>query len=398
MKSFSNRVQSIEPSITMKVSALAAQLKKEGKDVIGFGAGEPDFDTPEFVKAAGIAAIESGKNKYTPATGINELKSAVCNQFKQELGLEYEASQIVVSCGAKHSVFNVLAALVDPGDEVIIPAPYWVSYPQMVNLLDGKSVIVDADEANHFKVSAAQIEAVITSNSKVLILNSPSNPTGMIYTREELEAIAEVAVRHDLYVISDEIYDKLIYDGVHVSIATLGDEIFKRTIVVNGVSKSYSMTGWRIGYTASSLALAKAMGSMQSHVTSNPTSNSQWAALAALEGPQDFLVEWKTEFQARRDRMVSLLNAIPGFGCLQPGGAFYAFPNVSGCFGKTSPGGILIENSIDFCSALLEEALVALVPGEGFGAPGFSRLSYATSMAKIEEGLARIQTFCEGLS
>ncbi|MFT5171001.1 MAG: aspartate aminotransferase [Candidatus Marinamargulisbacteria bacterium] len=392
----SDKANKIEPSITMATSSLASQLRKEGKDVIGLSAGEPDFDTPEAIKEAGIQAIKDGKTKYTPAAGIIELKEAVVRKLSRQ-GLSYAADDVVISCGAKHSIYNILLAVINPGDEVIVPGPYWVSYPHQVRMADGIPKIIETTDQTQFKISAAQLEASLTEKTKVLILNSPSNPTGMVYTREELEAIAEVVVKHQILVISDEIYENLIYEGEHLSIASISDEVKNLTVIVNGVSKAYSMTGWRIGYCAGPIAIAKAIGKIQSHSTSNPAAPSQWASVEALDGPQDEVERMRLAFDERRDLMVSGLNKIPGVTCLSPQGAFYAFPNISALFGKSS-GQTLISSSSDFCQQLLNEALVACVPGSGFGADNYMRLSYATSPEQIRIALSRIEEWVATLS
>jgi len=395
----SKRSNNIEASITLQISSLAQQMKKEGKNVIAFSAGEPDFDTPENIKAAGINAIQEGKNKYTPASGIIELKEAIVSKLQKDQNIQYTTDQIIVSSGAKHSVYNALAALVDPGDEVIIPTPYWVSYPQQVSLTEGTCKYIETTDQTHFKMNANQLKESITEKSKVLILNTPSNPTGMIYSEAELKNIADVILEHNLYVISDEIYEKLIYgDNTHISIASLSDEIKERTILINGVSKAYSMTGWRIGYTASSEPIAKAMNKMQSHMTSNPTAAAQWASVEAISGTQDPVETMKVDFAKRRTLMINKLNNTPGIQCIEPQGAFYSFPNISGCFGKKTPSGNSITDSVSFCKYLLQEAEVACVPGAGFGADSYIRLSYATSETLIEEGLTRIQNWVNQLT
>jgi aspartate aminotransferase len=372
------------------MAAKAKSMKSQGIDVVDFGVGEPDFDTPENVKQAGIKAIQAGFTKYTPAGGTDELKEAVVEKLKQDNNLFYEKSQILISCGAKHSLYNIAEALFDPGDEVIIPSPYWVSYPDQVLLNDAKPVIVETTEQEGFRISAAKLEQAVTKRTKAIILNSPSNPTGLAYDRETLEAIAAVAVKHGIYVISDEIYEKLVYDGFrHTSIASFGAEIKGLTIVVNGVSKSHSMTGWRIGYAAGPKDVITAMANIQSQSTSNPTSISQKAALEALRGPQDFLSLMNTEFDKRRKYMVGRLNAMQNVTCLMPVGAFYAFPNVAKLYGR-SAGGRKVANSNDMAGYLLEEAKVALVSGDAFGADSHIRLSYATSMENIIKGLDRI--------
>ncbi|RAP32997.1 aspartate aminotransferase [Candidatus Marinamargulisbacteria bacterium SCGC AG-439-L15] len=397
LKSVSQRSLNVEGSITMQISSLAQQMRRDGQNVIGFGAGEPDFDTPDFIKEAGIKAIRDGQTKYTPAAGTVDLKEAIVRKLQRDQNVSYAPDQIVVSCGAKHSVYNVLMALINPGDEVLIPAPYWVSYPQQARLLEGVPVVIDTNEASQFKITPEQLERAITPKTKVLILNSPSNPTGMVYTRSELEALAAVIVKHQIYVLSDEIYEHLIYDNTkHVSIAELGDEIKALTIVVNGVAKAYSMTGWRIGYTASSVEIAKAMGKMQSHMTSNPASMAQAAAQAALDGPQDVVEEMRLAFDERRQQMMRLLSEIEGVTCEMPQGAFYMFPNVSAVFAKSTPDKKL-ANCFDFCQTLLKEAMVACVPGIGFGAEGYLRLSYATSSEMIDEGLTRLKDWVHSL-
>ncbi len=395
----SKRASQAEDSITMAITAMAQKLRKEGQDVLGFSAGEPDFPTPKHVRDAAYAAIEGGKTLYTPASGIPELKAAICARFLSDNGLSYANENIVVSSGAKHSIFNALMATIDPGDEVIVPVPYWVSYPDQVSLVGGVSVYINTTEETEFKVTPEQLKSVLTPKSKLLILNSPSNPTGSVYSKSELEALAAVILEHpNLLVLSDEIYEKLIYDDAigHVSIASLSDEIKSRSIVVNGVSKAYAMTGWRIGYAAAPKEIASVMGKMQSHTTSNPTTPSQWAALAALTGPDTDIDVMREAFNARRLYMVETLNAIPGIRCLAPKGAFYAFPNISSFFGKKSKSGV-ITDSASFCKLLLSDALVACVPGSGFGADEFVRLSYATSMENIEKGLKRIQDWAATL-
>lgn len=385
------RAQAIKPSPTLATAAKAKAMKAQGIDVVDFGVGEPDFDTPENVKQAGIKAVQSGFTKYTPAGGTDELKEAVIEKFKRDNNLTYEKSQVLISCGAKHSLYNIAEALFDPGDEVIIPSPYWVSYPDQVLLNDATPVIVETTEAEGFKLSAQKLEKAITKKTKALVLNSPSNPTGLAYDRKTLEEIAAIAVKHRIYVISDEIYEKLLYDGfTHVSIASLNQEIKGLTIVVNGVSKSHAMTGWRIGYAAGPKDVITAMANIQSQSTSNPCSISQKAALEALRGPQDFIRTMNVEFDKRRKYMVERLNRIPGISCLMPVGAFYAFPNVAKLYGKSIQGKTM-KNSSDLATYLLEEAKVALVSGDAFGADPYIRLSYATSMENIQKGLDRIE-------
>ncbi len=390
--SIAKRALAIKPSPTLAIAAKAKAMKAQGIDVVDFGVGEPDFDTPDNVKLAGIRAIQSGFTKYTPAGGTDELKEAVIQKFKQDNGLQYEKSQVLISCGAKHSLYNIAEALFDPGDEIIIPSPYWVSYPDQVLLNDANPVIVETTEDEGFKLSAKKLAKSITKKTKALVLNSPSNPTGLAYDRQTLEDIAALVVKHNIYVISDEIYEKLIYDGfTHTSIASLGAEIKDRTIVVNGVSKSHAMTGWRIGYAAGPKDVINAMANIQSQSTSNPTSISQKAATEALRGPQDFIQTMNTEFDKRRRYMVERLNKIAGITCLMPVGAFYAFPRVSSLYGK-SVNEKVIKNSSDFSAYLLEHAKVALVSGDAFGADSYIRLSYATSMESIRRGLDRIES------
>lgn len=393
----SNKVMDITPSSTLAVTAKAKQMKAEGIDVVGFGAGEPDFDTPEHIKQAAIKAIEEGFTKYTPAAGTVELKKAICDKFKNENGLEYKPSQIVISNGAKHSLTNAFMAILNPGEEVIIPAPFWLSYPQMVKLADGVPVIVYAKKENNFKVTIEDLEKAITDKTKALVINSPSNPTGVVYTEEELRAIADFAVKHDIYVISDEIYEKLIYDGIkHVSIASFNEEIYKRTIVINGVSKSYSMTGWRIGYLAAPEDVAKAISNVQSHATSNPNSIAQKATLAALTGPQDCVEEMRKEFEARRNYMVERLSKIPSFSIIKPQGAFYVVIDLSNILGKEFEGRV-IETADDFSEILLEKDSVAVVSCTDFGFSNCIRLSYAISLESIKKGLDRIENFVNKL-
>lgn len=387
----SKRAKAIKPSPTLAMAAKAKAMKAQGIDVVDFGVGEPDFDTPENVKQAGIKAIQSGFTKYTPAGGTDELKDAVVDKLKKDNGLAYERSQVLISCGAKHSLYNIAEALFDPGDEVIIPSPYWVSYPDQVILNDAVPVIVETTEQEGFRISAAKLEKAITKRTKAIVLNSPSNPTGLAYDRKTLEEIAAVAVKHRIYVISDEIYEKLVYDGfTHTSIASLNPEIKELTIVVNGVSKSHAMTGWRIGFAAGPKDVITAMANIQSQSTSNPASISQKAALEALRGPQDFLPVMNAEFDKRRKYMVERLNKMKGVSCMLPVGAFYAFPNVSKLYGR-SAGGKTIKNSADLAAYLLETAKVALVSGDSFGADAYIRLSYATSLEIIKKGMDRIE-------
>lgn len=387
----SERARKIKPSPTLAIDAKAKAMKASGIDVISFGVGEPDFDTPANIKEAAIKAIQDGFTKYTAVGGIDPLKDAVIEKFSKDNSLEYTREEILVSCGAKHSLYNIAQAIYGPGDEVIIPSPYWVSYPDQVVVNDAVPVIVKTYEKDGFMLSPGLLEANITNKTKAIILNSPSNPTGFTYTRKALEQIAEIALRHNLYVVSDEIYEKLLYDGTsHTSIASLGREIKEKTIVVNGLSKSHAMTGWRIGYAAGPKEIIKAMTNIQSQSTSNPNSIAQMAAIEALKGPQDFTDMMVREFNKRREFLVSELNTISGITCLKPTGAFYAFPNTSGIYGR-SANGKTIASSSDLAGYLLEDALVAVVPGDAFGDDGFVRLSYATSMENIRRAVIRIR-------
>ncbi len=393
MKALSVKNQAIAESMTLAITAKAKQMKADGVNVVSFGAGEPDFNTPEYIRSAAIARIEKGGNGYTAASGLPELKKAICDKLKRDNGLTYEPSQIVVSNGAKHSLANTLQAICNPGDEVIIPSPYWVSYYELTKLADATPVLVTASPEDKFKVSADKIEAAVTDKTKAILLNSPNNPTGAVYTKEELQAIGDVAVKHDLYIISDEIYEKLVYGVEHVSIASLSEALYERTIVVNGLSKAYAMTGWRIGYTACSKEITKIMSNVQSHATSNPNTIAQYASVEALNGNQAPIEEMRKAFDERRQYMVKTIKGIDGISCVEPEGAFYVMIDVSNYFGKTI-GGKAIEGSIDFATVLLEEMKVAVIPGIAFGVDKFIRLSYATSMANIEEGLKRIADFC----
>lgn len=388
---FSKKFESIAPSPTLAIDAKFKQMKADGLNVVGFGAGEPDFDTPDHIKQAAIAAIMGGKTKYTPASGTLELKKAICAKFKRDNGLDYEPSDIVVSNGAKHSLINAFGAILNPGDEVIIPAPYWVSYPEMVKYNDGVPVIIHTTEENKFKFSPEQFESAITPKTKAIVINSPCNPTGMVYTADELKAIADIAVKHGIYVISDEIYEHLIYGGItHTSIASFGDDIKELTIIINGVSKTYAMTGWRIGFTASSARIAKMMSNVQSHTTSNPNSIAQEATIAALNGPKEELEAMVKEFDSRRKYMVERINAVDGVSCTAPDGAFYVMMNIENLIGKTICGK-KIDTADDFSEVFLSEQLVAVVSGVGFDAPNFVRWSYATSMENIKEGIDRLE-------
>lgn len=393
LKPISRIAAGVQASTTLVIDSLFKQMKAEGKDVVGFGAGEPDFPTPEHIKQAGIEAIENNQTRYTPAAGLMELREAACYQLKADFGLDYEAKQIVVASGAKHSVYIALMTLCNPGDEVVIAAPYWVSYSEMVQQAGAVPVIVAAEEEQDFKITAAQLEAAITEKTKVFMLNSPCNPTGMVYTREELEKIAEVCCRHNIYVIADEIYCNLVYDDIEfVSFASLGEDVKNRTIVVNGVSKSYAMTGWRIGYSASNPELARVMSNYLSHSTSAPSTISQYAAIVALKGPQEDMQVMKKAFEARRDHLVERMNRIEGVSCIKPQGAFYVMMNMKHFLGKTMYGR-KIESAEDFAQLFLEKGLVATVPCTAFAAPGFIRWSYATSLAEIDKGLDRLEEF-----
>lgn len=388
----SRKAQAISPSATLAIDSKFKAMKANGEDVVGFGAGEPDFDTPEHIKAAAIDAINAGKTKYTPAAGTLELRKAIAEKFKRENNLDYASTDIVVSNGAKHSLVNTFMAICNPGDEVIIPAPFWVSYPEMVKLADGVPVVVNASEENDFKVTAEQLRAAVTDKTRAIVINSPSNPTGMVYTKEELKAIADLAVEKNLYVVSDEIYEHLIYEGQRASIAAFNEKIKDLTIIINGVSKTYAMTGWRIGYTASNSDIAKVMANIQSHATSNPNSIAQAAAVAALDGGLECVEEMKKHFLERRDYMVEKINSLNGVSCKNPHGAFYVMMNISGLLGKEYYGKI-INTSDDFAQLFLDIAGVAVVPGTGFAAPEYVRWSYATSMENIKEGLCRLEKF-----
>ncbi len=376
----------------MAIDGRAKKLIAEGVDIVNLSAGEPDFDTPSTAKAGGQAAIDSGFTKYTAAAGMPELREAIAEKLRRENGLDYSADEIVVSNGAKHALFNIFMVLLDPGDEVVIQAPYWVSYPEMVKIAGGTPVIIKTDASTGFELTVEMIEAAITSRTKVIALNNPSNPTGVVYEPKKLRAIAEIAVRKNLTIVSDEIYERLVYDGKEiVSVATLGPQMRERTITVNGFSKSFAMTGWRLGYTASPKNLAKAMTELQSHSTSGPSSITQKAALAGLRGDQGFLATMRAEYDRRRQYAVERLRSIPGFELeVVPSGAFYVFPNVSKLFGHTI-GGRPIATTDDLCLASLESARVAIVPGGAFGSPEHIRLSYATSMERLREGFDRIE-------
>lgn len=384
----SSRATTLTPSLTLSIDSKAKAMKAEGIDVCSFGAGEPDFDTPEHIKAAAQAAIETGFTKYTPSSGIPELRQAISEKFLADNKLDYKPSQIIVSNGAKHSCYNAILATVEPGDEVIIPAPYWLSYPEMVRLAGGEPVFVQTKEENNWKMTAEEFEDAMTPRTKLVIINSPGNPTGSVYTREELEKIAEVAVAEEILILSDEIYEKLTYDGAeHVSIASLSKEVYDLTITVNGFSKAYSMTGWRLGYLGAPEAIAKAIDSIQSHSTSNPCSFAQKGALAALKGDQQPVADMREEFDMRRQYMFDRLSKIPNITAVKPLGAFYILVNISR----------LSLTSQNFADRLLSKASVAVVPGIAFGDDRTLRFSYATSMDVIKKGLDRFEEFCRSL-
>lgn len=390
----SNLVNQLAPSATIAAAAKARELRSQGVNVLEFTLGEPDFTTPAHICDAAKAAIDAGHTHYTPAVGIPALKEAVCSAFERDYGVSYKPTEVTVSNGAKHCLHNVLAAVCEPGDEVIIPTPYWVSYSALVELVGAVPVLVETTEESGFCMTADQFRNAITSKTRLLMLNSPSNPTGAVYPAEALESLANVAVEKNIIVLSDEIYDKLIYDGyTFKTFAGFGPEVKDRTIIVNGVSKAYAMTGWRIGWTLAPENVTKAITKLQSQQTSNPCSISQYAAIAALNGPQDCIAEMLVQFQKRRDYVLGRLRSMPGLTFADPGGAFYAFFNVSSHFGRELPGGVVVDNSSDFCTALLEQAHVALVTGDAFGAPGYVRLSFATSMDIIEAGLDALEKF-----
>jgi aspartate aminotransferase len=391
MSRISHRARGTAPSPTLAITAKAKALQAQGIDVIGFGAGEPDFDTPEHIKAAAVVALNQGQTKYTPSSGTPALREAICAKLQRENGLAYQPNQVIVSIGAKHSIYNLFQTLLNPGDEVIIPVPYWVSYPEQVKLADGVPVFVDAPEVNAFKVTADAIAGAVTPRTKVIVINSPSNPSGAVIDEAELRRIAVLAVERDLLVLSDEIYEHLTYDRKHVTIASFGPEIQARTLLVNGFSKAYSMTGWRLGWVAANAEIVAAMGRIQDQSTSNPTSFAQAGAVAALNGPQDCVELMRREFEKRRDYIVDRLNAIAGVTCVRPEGAFYVLPNIAGLTGSRHPDGDAITEH------LLTGVKIAVVPGSGFGVPNNIRLSYATSMEAIERGMDRLQSAAEQL-
>jgi aspartate aminotransferase len=391
MSVLSNRARGLKPSPTLAINAKAKSMQAQGLHVISFGAGEPDFDTPDNIKQAAVRAIDEGFTKYTPVGGIDELKDAIIHKFQRDNHITYKRSQILVSCGGKHSFYNLAQALFDEGDEVIIPAPYWVSYPPMVELAGASPIIIRTKEENGFRVTPEDLKKAITSKTKALVINSPSNPTGGAYAKEDLERIAEIAISNRFFVISDEIYEKIVYDGFDfISIASLGEDIKSRTVIVHGVAKTYAMTGWRIGYAAGSEEIISAMNNIQSQSTSNPTSIAQKASVEALIGPQDEVHKMVAAFAQRRNYIVDRLNKIEGVSCYKPVGAFYVFPNFSSYYGKSYQGK-KISNSTDLADFFLDVARVAVVPGVEFGADPFERLSFATSMENIKEGLDRIE-------
>lgn len=396
----SRTLERVKPSPTMAITSKARQMKAEGFDVIGLGAGEPDFDTPDNIKQAAIEAIQRGETKYTAVDGIPELKKAISEKFARENGLAYAPNEITVGAGGKHVLYNALLATLDPGDEVVIPSPYWVSYPDIVLLSGAEPVIVETTLKDGFKLTPEALEGAITPKTKWFIFNSPSNPTGAAYTRDEIKALTDVLLRHErVWLLSDDIYEHLVYDGFEFTTpAAVEPKLKERTLTLNGVSKAYSMTGWRIGYAGGPAPLIKAIGTLQSQSTSNPSSISQWAAVEALNGTQDFLKDWVQSFKERRDLVVSMLNQANGLSCPTPEGAFYVYPSCEGCLGKKTPKGTAIDSDGDFAAALLEEEGVAVVPGAAFGLSPFFRVSYATGMDALQDACRRIQRFCASLS
>lgn len=394
----SRKAQAIEPSLTLAITSKAKEMKEKGIDVISFSAGEPDFNTPKNIINAAIKAMEDGNTKYTSVNGILQLREAICKKFKDDNGLEYNPSQIVVSTGAKQSLANTFLAILNPGDEVIVSTPYWVSYPELIKLADGKPVFVEGDEKSNYKFTKENLEKAVTAKTKAIVLNTPNNPTGTIYNKEELEVIADFAKKYNIIIISDEMYEKLIYDNEnHISIASLSKDAYERTIVINGLSKSYAMTGWRIGYCAASEKIAKLMISIQSHVTSNVCSITQYAALEALNGPQDEITKMINEFEKRRNYMINRIESIDNLSIVKPKGAFYIMINIENCLGKEINGKIL-NDSMEFCASLLENEKLAVIPGKAFGLNNYIRVSYATSMEAIKEGLNRIESFIKKLN
>jgi len=396
MKEISGIAAAVQASTTMKVDALYKQMKADGMDVVGFGAGEPDFDTPDNIKEAAHKAIRDGQTKYTPSSGMPVLRQAVADRFNTDYGTGYTSGQIVVASGAKHSIYAALRTVLNPGDEVVLPAPYWVTYAEAVRMAGGIPVVISAPESSGFKMGYEQFEAAVTDKTKLFILNNPSNPTGMLYETDQLRTLTDICIKHDLYILSDEVYYKFVYDGrKFTSVAELGDNAVERAIIVNGVSKTYAMTGWRIGYTASNPRLADVMGNYLSHSTSSPSTISQIAAIEALSGPQDSVEVMRGEYEKRRDYIVQRINSIDGVSCLKPEGAFYVMLNIAKLLGKNL-GGMLINNSDDFSLAFLQSGLVATVSCSGFGCDGFVRLTYSASMDTIREGMDRLERFVKG--
>lgn len=386
-----SRVLSLTPSTTLAITAKAKELKEQGEDVIGLGAGEPDFNTPQHILDAAVKSMNEGQTKYTPSAGLPALKKAIIKKFETDQGLTYKPNEVIVGNGAKHVLYTLFQVLLNEGDEVIIPTPYWVSYPEQVKLAGGVPVYIDGLEENHFKITPEQLKKAITNKTKAVIINSPSNPTGVLYSEEELLEIGKVCLAENILIVSDEIYEKLVYGGVkHVSIAEISPELKEQTIIINGVSKSHSMTGWRIGYAAGNAELIKAMTNLASHSTSNPTTTAQYAAIAAYNGPQEPVEEMRKAFEERLEIIYDKLVAIPGFTCVKPQGAFYLYPNV-----KKAAEMAGYSNVDDFASALLVEAKVAVIPGSGFGTPDNIRLSYATSLDLLEKAVSRMQQFVE---
>ncbi len=389
--SLAKRVSALTPSTTLAITAKAKEMKQSGIDVIGLGAGEPDFNTPQSIIEAAYASMKNGLTKYTPSGGLPELKQAIIKKLKKDQGLTYQPTEVIVTVGAKHALYTLFQVLLNDGDEVIIPTPFWVSYPEQVKLAGGETIFIEGKESNSFKVTPEQLEQAITKKTKAFILNSPSNPTGMIYTKDELAALGEVCLSHGILIVSDEIYEKLVYGGnKHVSIAEVNEPLKEQTIIINGVSKSHSMTGWRIGYAVGNTSIIKAMTDLASHSTSNPTTTSQFAAIEAYEGSQETVEMMNRSFSDRLNNVYDRLNQIPGFRCLKPQGAFYLFPNVTEAAKITG-----YDNVDDFAKALLEEAKVAVIPGSGFGAPAYIRLSYATSLELLNAAIDRIETFVQ---
>ena len=398
MKPLSTLAEAVHASSTMAIDTMYKNMKAQGIDVVGFGAGEPDFPTPDNIKEACLRALAENKTKYTAASGIIELKQAVCHRMKEDCGLDYTPSQVLIASGAKHNVYLTVRALVNPGDEVVIPAPYWVSYSEIVRMCGGIPVIAQTREEDEFKLTPQELDEAITDNTKCVLFNSPSNPTGMMYTREELRALADVCIARDVYIIADEIYYKLVYDGREfVSIAALGEDVKERTILINGVSKSYAMTGWRIGYSLAPEHITKVMSNYVSHSTAAPSTLSQWAAVEALTGPQDTVETMRQAFEARRNYMVERINSMELVSCLKPEGAFYIMMNIRKVLGKKC-GDVVIDSCDTFASQLLEKGLVAVVPGSGFDAPEYVRWSYATSLENIKEGMDRLEKFLTALT